>query len=143
MDIKVFHKNLVNALVFLPTQLAQNAGTAFDQSKAKFASEFQRKRLNFPKSGPVQPAGGGLRRQTGALSRSFEHVVTHGNLDSLKVAHSSSGVKYARIHEYGGNGLPPRLGFFDFWEAHITSDLMPRLEAAVKKTVKEAGFKSA
>ena len=80
---------------------------------------------------------------SGGLSGSFRHILTRGTLDSLKVEHFSTGVDYAVFHEFGTANMPPRLGFFDFWEAHIASDLMPRLEAAVKKTVKEAGFKSA
>lgn len=144
MKIEVFKENLRNALIFLPKQLANNAGDAMEQSRGKFESEFQRKRLNFPKSGPVQPPGGGLRRDTGSLSHSFQSRTWRGSLDQLKVSHWSAGVPYARIHEYGSDakGIPARLGFFDFWQAHIDSDLMPRIERATAKTVKDAGFKS-
>ena len=135
MDIKVFRKNLSAALVFLPDQLANNAGDAMEQSKGKFETQFQRERLNFTS---IQPAGGGLRRVTGSLSRSFTHLVRRGSLVNLRTTHQSAGVPYAAAHEFGTKHLPPRLGFYNFWEAHIESDLMPRLERATAKTVRDA-----
>lgn len=144
MKIEIFKENLRNAMIFLPDQLAENAGTAMEQSRIKFSSKFQRERLNFPKAGPVQPKDGGLRRQTGTLSRSFQSRTWRGSLDNLKVSHWSVGVAYARIHEFGDSSrnIPPRLGFYSSWEDHIENDLMPRLERATAKTIKDAGFRS-
>jgi len=144
MKIEVFKENLRNAMLFLPDQLANNAGDAMEDARRTFVSKFQRDRLNFPKSGPVQPKDGGLRRVTGSLSRSFQSRTWRGNLDHLKTSHWSAGVPYARIHEFGDNsrGIPPRLGFYSSWEDHIHNDLMPRLERATAKTIKDAGFKS-
>lgn len=139
MEIEVFRKQLQQAITKFPDKLAVNVGDAMQESQGKFQATFQRKRLNHPKSGPVQPPGGGLRRVTGSLSMSFDGLVERGNLEDVETRLYSAGVRYASVHEFGSPklGIPPRLGFFDTWEAHIESDLMPRLRKAVAKTIAE------
>jgi phage gpG-like protein len=174
VKIEVFRKQLQQAIAKFPDKLAVNVGDAMQESQGKFQATLQRERLNHPKSGPVQPPGGGLRRVTGSLSMSFDGLVERGSLDDVRLRLYSAGVKYAAIHEFGGTinhpggtryifgpggraifvskeyvgpvagvtkphpiTIPPRLGFFDTWEAHIESDLMPRLRKAVDKTIRE------
>lgn len=142
LNIRVFRENLQKAIRDFPDELAENVGDAMERSRGVFLKKFQREQLNFPRKGPVQDRGGGLRKNTSQLSLSFDGLTKRGDLDSTALNIWSAGVKYAQIHEFGDTfrNIIPRLGFFDAWEAHIDTDLMPRLEKATAKTIKQGGF---
>ena len=142
INVEVFSKNLEKAIREFPGELAENVGDAMEKSRGVFLKKFQREQLNFPRKGPVQDRGGGLRKDTSKLAMSFDGLTRRGDLDSVALNLWSAGVKYAAIHEFGDElrNIIPRLGFFDAWEAHIDHDLMPRLEKAAAKTIKQGGF---
>jgi hypothetical protein len=67
-----------------------------------FLNRFKRENLRAGKSGE------GVQSRSRRLSRSFADEIRGDNLDSLEVETFSSGVKYARIQEYGGEIKPVR-----------------------------------
>ncbi len=119
IDVKAARK----AILASPKALFSEMKIALQQSMTAFDARFQEERLNFPASKEPRPRGGGLRRVTGTLSRSFDGVVTGGKLDDLDMIYGSRNVPYAAIHEFGGiinhpggtaYGFHPVTGRFQF-----------------------------
>lgn len=106
IQFEPYAEALMKALERFPRELPGRLARAMDAQNQFTVSHIQERYLNFPKHDPPVPAG--LRHITGHLQRSARATRAvqdgHGVVSSI-----GSNVKYAAIHEFGGQTAPHKI----------------------------------
>lgn len=107
-EARVDIDKLVGVLKKLPSAIDVEMRKAFRQHGLNFRASMIKDRFGGFQSSAPRPEGGKMQNRTGTLRRSFgsEVVGGLGKGTPLTLAVFSSGVKYARIQEYGGEVRP-------------------------------------